>query len=70
METLLHALENHGPWVVFSAILFVAYYRLVNDVIAVIRQNTEAGTKNAEAVRESTQVMIEVKEAMHKCRKE
>jgi hypothetical protein len=68
-EALFHGLLSHGPWAIFAAILFVAYYRLVNDVIAVVRANTEANTKNAEVIRQSTQVMIEVKDTIHKCRK-
>lgn len=70
MEGLINGLLNHGPWAVFSGILFVAYYRLVNDVIAVTRKNTETQTAEAEAIKQVVQVMVEVKDAIHKCRKE
>lgn len=70
MEFMIDAIQQHGPWAAFAGILFFAYYRLVNDVIAAIRSNTEANTQNAEAVKQVTQIMIEVKDTMQTCRKE
>lgn len=66
MDFLIKLLEHHGPWAAFAGILFYAYYKLVNDVIAVVRKNTEANTANAEAVKQVTSIMVELKDAVNK----
>lgn len=70
MEALIQGVAIHGPWAIFAVVMFMVYTRLVNDVIAVTRMNTESATAHTEAIRQVTQVMIEVKDAIHKCRKE
>ncbi len=69
MNILLQGILTHGPWACFALIMFFAYYRLVNDVLAVTRKDAEAFTKNAEALRQLVQVVVEVKDTMHKCKK-
>lgn len=69
MDALVQGVLTHGPWAAFAVVMFFAYTRLVNDVLAVTRKDAEAFTENAEAVRQMTQVIIEVKDTIHKCRK-
>jgi len=70
MNEIIRTIATHGPWAAFAVIMFIAYYRLVNDVLVVTRQDAEAIAANTKAVEQATQVMVEVKDVMHKCRKE
>jgi hypothetical protein len=69
MDSIIEGFLTHGPWAAFSLVMFFAYTRLVNDVLAVTRKDAEAFAANTKAVEQVTQVMVEVKDAIHKCRK-
>jgi hypothetical protein len=69
MDLIVHGFLIHGPWAAFAVFMFIAYSRLVNDVLAVTRKDAEAFAANTKAVEQVTQVMVEVKDAIHKCRK-
>lgn len=69
MSELLQGIMVHGPWAAFALFMFIVYSRLVNDLLAVVRQNAQAFTASEKAIEQMTEVIIEVKDAMHKCRK-
>lgn len=69
MHTIIEGIMIHGPWAAFALLMFIAYYRLVNDVLAVTRKGAEAFAANTKVVEQMTQVMVEVKDTIHKCRK-
>ena len=70
MDTFLQGFLVHGPWEAFAVFMFWAYSRLVNDMLAVTRKDAEAFTANAKSIEQNTQVMIEIKDTINKCRKE
>ena len=70
MPELVRGVITHGPWAAFALVMFFAYYRLVNDMLAITRKDAEAFAANTKAVEQVTQVMVEVKDTIHKCRKE
>lgn len=70
MDVIIKGILIHGPWAAFALVMFYAYHRLVNDVLALTRKDAEAFAANAKAIEHVSQVMIEVKDAIHKCRKD
>lgn len=70
MDAVIQGFLVHGPWAAFALLMFIAYSRLVNDMLAVTRKDAEAFTANAKSIEQNTQVMVEVKDAILKCRKE
>lgn len=70
MDMVIRGILIHGPWAAFALFVFIAYNRLVNDMLCVTRKDAEAFAANTEAVKQITQVMVEVKDTIHKCRKD
>lgn len=70
MEAVINGFLTHGPWAAFTVLVFIVYSRLVNDVLSVTRKNAEAISANTKTIEQAVGVMVEVKDAIHKCRKE
>lgn len=68
-DALINGFLMHGPWAAFAVFMFIVYSRLVNDMLAITRKDAEAFTASAKAIEQNTQVLIEVKDAILKCRK-